>query len=419
MALFDRKGGVAGRIGKDKNRVRCPYCGMTVPPKKLKKTCINCLQNDGELKPDNIYDAKQTTCSKRNCGAKLRYICRWSEGKSEFGCNHAFPVNYIGSKATFISMVGARGTGKSQFLMSLTILIGDRKFGGESIPPVIMADDKSIDRMTRALEYYHLHKTVPPTISALVSGSLEDADDDKRNPDDILGDDDEAGARDPYVMRMKRKINGVDHIEFIVLYDPAGEDLSKGKTMSQVAGNFLRNSDAIIYCIDPQRIHALDGLKMAGTRPDVTESDYANNTLVLQQLVNVVGTESTDIHMAVALTKVDLLQKDPERGEERLVLDKDLFAGINPKEFDMDEVQAMSDTIRLYLESISNPSDPIAVFLDLVDENFPSNSFFGVSALGYAPEGEKIAIEQKPSGIPEPVLWALAKSGSEFLGGRS
>jgi len=462
MVSFGKHGssGASVRTSNTKGN-RCPFCGIGLPSAGLKKVCIKCMKS-GNPNLNYIWDSKYTKCP-NDCGSTLREICLWDEkvpGKKgklfgggsgnvkSRGCGALIPLGYIGSKATFIFLVGSKRSGKSQYLTAIANSISSGKFGGggEAFATVSEVGEKSIRRSLQSMKRLYDDKQAEDGTDSLraaagLSGTNSGqgnalqgnpnsggnalqgnqnsggnattpvSQSGNPNPNDILGDDGKITAKDPLVL----SISGDDgSLEYMVIYDRAGEDLSSESAIAETTANFLANADAILYCMDPtqlcyvrQRLH-----------PPSEESipkEYEANTKILNYISSVIDRDvMKSIVLAVVLTKADLLMKDPEdSGEESIVLDENLKDAMG-REYDHDNMEYIDQIVRSYLAGMTGCGDSLGNFINQTSF-FADCRYFLTSALGYDPKGKKIDVIALPFRQDEPLLWILAKNGSKFV----
>ena len=437
MALFGKHGspGASVRTSNTKGN-RCPFCCIGLPSAGLKKVCIICMKS-GNPNLNYIWDSKYTKCP-NDCGSTLREICLWDEkvpgkkgklfGGSETverrGCGALIPSGYIGSKATFVLLVGSKRSGKTLYLDAVLNSIQSGKFGGggEAFASVGLVGAKSIRRSLQSMKRLYEDKQVEDgTDSLRVAADLLRMDSGNAttpvsqsgnpNPNDILGDDGKITAKDPLLL----SISGDDgSLEYMVIYDRAGEDLSSESAIAETTANLLANADAILYCMDPtqlcyvrQRIHLPSAHRMP--------IEYEANTEILSYISNVIDREAMkSIFLAVVLTKADLLMKDPEdSGEESIVLNDDLRIA-ESRAYDRKNMEKIDQIVRSYLAGMTGCGDSLGNFINQA-ELFADCRYFLTSALGYDPKDEKIDVMPSPFRQDEPLLWILAKNGSKFV----
>ncbi len=301
-------------------------------------------------------------------------------------CGFELPMNIGTAKSYPIAIIGAKESGKSNFV---AVLINQLKNDiGRAFECSLMAcGDKTINRYKS--EFYnplYRHKTC-------VRGS-------------------DAGDVDPliYSLLFQKKTGGFfrksvqnDAIS-LTFFDTAGENLDSLASM-RTFNSYLSHTSGIILLLDPLQLPAvrdeLEGkIRLPEENTDVT--DLLTRTIeVIRTQESLDQTRKINIPIAIAFTKIDAVDEllDPSS-----CLKND-SVHIRRGCFDKNDFNDANEEMQSLVENWMGSE-----LLQMVDLNFSRYGFFGLSALGSNPDVDNKIPKFRPFRVADPFLWLLAEN---------
>lgn len=336
------------------------------------KFCVNNFPKnpDGTIPPS--YIKKCLKCS----SAKLYRYCP----NNRTGKLWEIPDRVLDSNFS-VALIGAKASGKSNYIAVLVDEI-KRKMSRNF-------DCSLIDCNQQTRENYQNNYYRP-----LYENSVTVAATDKGESEPLIYSID--------FYNTKGKNYKIKHSVTISLYDTAGENLDTESDMLQ-NNQYISNATGIILLLDPLQIPAVrERLKNKITLP----AQNTDTTDIIKLVINIIKSRkkvkgAIDIPIALAFTKIDLLQKYD-------VLEEDSCLR-NESEHVANGAFVKSD--------YENTNIEIETLLEmfLVDElgqllkQFSNYAFFGLSALGENPNASnQLANKPKPIRVLDPLLWILS-----------
>ena len=190
----------------------------------------------------------------------------------------------------------------------------------------------------------------------------------------------------------------------ITFYDACGANFDSVKVMGD-HNRSIYNSRAILFLIDPSQLPELHNqLKMQG-RP-VTGPDASS---LLSRTIHLIRNgrgmknmnQKIDIPIAICLTKVDTIRHLLDPGSFLRYPSRHLREG----KLDRIDCDSLNLEVQSLIESWAGKE-----LLNQIQSQFETYSFFGFSALGASP-GEQNQIHRiSPHRVADPFLWALWKN---------
>lgn len=197
---------------------------------------------------------------------------------------------------------------------------------------------------------------------------------------------------------------------YFMVYDAAGEDMSKQDSLEQYY-RFIQRATSIIFLLDPFdypgiRARLPESLRKLVGPPQTEPTRVIDHVIRLYQTHGGVRA-SGKIHVPVAfaLTKSDRFAKIASVIHQNSTLVRD---STHRNGFDRAGCEALSREIEQHIRDWDSPE-----LISKVEHNFSTYQFFAVSALGSQPtaksQGEIVHLEQpiSPIRIADPLLWLL------------
>jgi GTPase SAR1 family protein len=375
-----------------KGKFTCPYCyaehditdcglkcSYNIIGKTVKKCKFGIEKYDVKDGPDWTYDWIPLAHKKKciNCKeAAKQLFCDVYKTKE-------IPIEFLSMKSLPIALLGAKASGKSNYI---GVLINEirKKMTGPFNCSLSMACSQESKQAYDEWYYRPLYEK-----GITVRGT----DAETEVPPLI------------FPLRFMNVKNRIVNMTALTFYDTAGENLNDKSVMHKFY-RYITNAHGIILLLDPLQVPNIrEKLVNNGfnTLPD--QNTEINNVLdtiitVIQSVKNIKG--PIQIPLALVFTKIDVLEQynilpaDSCLREESEHIKRGAF--IKP-DFEHTNIQ-MQDLIDNWLDA------------DLFGyiKQFKQYSFFGVSSLGSNPAGSKLVNGVNPRRVLDPLLWLLAEN---------
>jgi hypothetical protein len=217
-------------------------------------------------------------------------------------------------------------------------------------------------------------------------------------------------ARIPMIYRLsinKKKLLGdgtdIGHVVHLVFFDTAGEDLNNQDLML-VLNKYIYNSDGIILLVDPLQLPEVrDRLPTDRSLPNqnsATGDIVTRTTELIRTGKSLRGKHKIDTPIAVTFSKIDAIT-------DLLPVSSQLRGNAkHGKGFDLDDFAAVNGELESWLQSLGERALHSAI-----RTHFDHYGFFGISALGTAPDQEGKISKPAPHRVEDPFLWLLHEHG--------
>lgn len=356
----------------------CPYCyGMHT----LLDCGVKCSYNIGGTYQDCIKGVKKDADGwiedryKNNCmsckDASKSIYCKVT--------NREIPRDFLESQSLPIALVGAKASGKSNYI---AVLVNEIKRMSMRFNWIL-----SMTSSEEAKRYYNIY----------YSGPLYD--------DNVVVDATDKAEIPPLIfpLRFLDNKNRIKNTATLTFYDTAGEALDSRDDMV-IYNRYIPNSKGIILLLDPLQIESIRK-KLVGKidLPNKNTDVYDILNRIVDNIHSVKNVKGViDIPLAIAFTKMDVLEQfdilpqggylrqESEHLENGVFVNED-FEGVNREMNDLLD-NWIDDGIRQLVKS------------------FKKVAFFGVSALGSNPVQNRLTNGVKPKRVLDPLLWLLAEN---------
>jgi hypothetical protein len=307
-------------------------------------------------------------------------------------CHSMLPSRSAETDPVSVTVVGARGTGKTTFLVSLCDWI-EKVWGPATGAPATPLDAHSTGRLRQMRESLDQGRVVGSTVS-VAAGNQE-----------LLA---------PLLMGLDARQG---RLRSLALYDVAGEDVEDPEKVEPY-GPTLARADALLFLLDPLQIPDvrifLEGQiplpPVAGNPVTVMHNVIAeirrrtrtNGRIGIPIMVAV--SKLDGIHQAVLTPGTNL--SGLLNGGSALMYDRtpaETLELVPP-----DQRQVHEET-RSLLQRLG-----AAQFISLVEDSFTRTEYFGLSALGHAPAGNTTLSQAGVSSfrVADPLRWLVARRWS-------
>jgi hypothetical protein len=299
-------------------------------------------------------------------------------------CHNDLPHQFGQLASHPIAMIGARGSGKSNYI---GVVIQEFK---KRLSLLFKGTLESLDEQTRRryresyeLPLFHDHQVVAATVSAATV--IEN-----RYPLSYrlhLDKPTWAGTR--------QKVIG------LTFFDTAGEDLLSMDTM-HIHTRYIAYSRGLIILLDPLQMPAVRRLipeRTAHLPLDPHQDQVVERaTHLIQNTIGIQPGQKIPIPVAIAFSKVDMLQ-----GAVDPLL---LRSGSHPGYVNLSDLGHVHEMWCSYLEEWG-----YADLLAYLDRMYRHWHLFGISALGSTPEGAHLPQGVNAFRVEDPLLWLLHVNG--------
>ena len=377
----------------------CPYCCESFKTTELLFRCVNPDARRCPPEEDKALAAYEGTPSASvlsrvfsangNTGESVA-TCSCGMRTSKRVCPHChntLPSEFGDLDSYTIALIGAADVGKSHYI---AVLIHEliKRVGHRFNASLNALDDRTTKRYRETFRapLYDRREVIPRTISA--RANIE--------------------VRYPLVYRLsverKRFLLKRLKVTSLVFFDTAGEDLNELDVMSTET-RYIANADGIIFLLDPLQIPAVRGQLSNSTALPSENTDpheiIGRVAQLIRQSRQLRPTTKITTPVALAFSKIDAVRPLVEPGSP--IHQGSAHDGF----FNLTDSQRMNDSMRAYV------SDWVGPELDMfLQHNFRTYSYFGVSALGAAPDQRgQLPMGVSPFRIEDPFLWVLYQLG--------
>lgn len=290
-------------------------------------------------------------------------------------CNQDLP-HYVGrARQRIVAVSGCSGSGKTVYQWSLLHQL--RANLTRETDPFVVAmfeDDRSFG------EYGEFHNTIIR---------------DKLVPEFTQVEKQKRGEFKPIIVRLLRPARGYGRnpITNLILYDHGGELIEELQNARYL--RYLAHASGLIYLVDPQ------------THQDVAAEGLNAIINELRSTLSVGKEKPIPLPLALAINKADVS------------IFLDVFAAYDTSylvpgygegaQFWHKWDSASQTTVRRTSNAVSTwvRENGFNNLVNMAELNFKQVAFFAVSALGEAPDGERLLKVPVPVGVEHPLFWAL------------
>jgi hypothetical protein len=304
-------------------------------------------------------------------------------------CHSALPARIAETDPVSVTLVGARGTGKTTFIVSLCDWI-ERVWGPATGAPATPLDAHTTGRLRQMRESLDQGEVLSST-GSLVGGNSE--------------------LLTPLLMGLD---NRQGRLRSLAMYDVAGEDVEVSERVEPY-GPTLARGDALLFLLDPLQIPDVR-IFLEGQIP---LPPVAGNPVTVMH--NVIGeirrrtrvNGQIGIPIMVAVSKLDGIHQAVLTPGSNLSGLLNVGSALMYDRTPADTLAlAPSDQRQVHEETRSLLQRlGAAQFINLVESSFTRAEYFGLSALGHAPAGN---LTLSPSGVSsfrvaDPLRWLVAR----------
>ncbi len=379
----------------------CPYCFRRFKQSEVLFRCQNpyCAKNEQDSVLDRYYFEQQGKMGhvfrgkSRLLGlfSSAQGVCPACRTESNVmvcpHCHNNLDPEVV-KTGHIISIIGARGSGKTIYITSM---IEELRRRGDQIAGLgLFAADFMHIEDYRTPKHYEKDFYVP------VFGEK------RCPPQTMIGD---KANRFPLLYKLGIGEKKKGDATFLVLYDTAGENF---KEMRYVEENvkYLNQSDAILFLVDTESIpYVHDKLQVK----DDIELRY---DVILDTIIRYIrqkgGANNAIFKKPVAMvfTKIDRILTHEREFEDTAISGMSIQSNssfLNGEGISLSEIDNNSDSIRAAL-SVWREGN----FVNVIKQNFENVRYFGVSSLGSNPDTNKKITERiTPYRVLDPLMWIL------------
>ncbi|MCB0567600.1 MAG: hypothetical protein KDD01_24800 [Phaeodactylibacter sp.] len=307
-------------------------------------------------------------------------------------CHNELPTFFHKADSHIISIIGARGSGKTHYI---TVLINELMKKGYLLDIATIPQDVGEDRRQVTSKRYSDYYKKP-----LYEGGKE------------LPQTTQDKDLYPLIYQITSGQKGLGKTKalYLVFYDTAGENFRDAEELRKLA-SYLLNSSGIIFLLDTFQVPAIKRkLKTNGIDiPDIG-IDFQG---VFQQLYSLLErrgmmqlNKRSKTPIALTFSKIDEVIRHN-------LMDDDIAdfsirrnsAYLDNGVYEPSELMEVNDDMRSLLSQWEEES-----FIADVEKRFSNTAYFGISALGATPVNGRIE-EVQPLRVLDPLVWILDKIG--------
>ena len=304
-------------------------------------------------------------------------------------CHAELPADIERLSNLSIAVIGAKGSGKSHFVAMLIHRLKDmaKEFGTSLMP----LTQKTSDRYEE--DFWN------PLMNGCTIASTQP--DEQANPPLL------------YSLQLPGKGNRRVMLTF---FDTAGESFQNGEGMGAIK-RYIYKASGLICLLDPLQ---LGDIRLALQEAGHTEEELPpqkDGLVKIRDTGNIIecvwrvidegrglNGKAVDIPLAVAFSKMDFV---PDAGRTARAMCNKLRRGTRHRGvFHEGEFREIDELMRAWVDEV----DERRTILQGVTR-FRRTGFFGFSALGSNPVGERLGEPLAPWRVEDPLLWILAQKG--------
>lgn len=309
------------------------------------------------------------------CGAPTRPVCP--------NCHSDLPQRFAEAPSRSMGLIGTKAAGKSNFI-AVAIHELEHRVGPRFDGSLLLLDDATRNRVDREL--------MPRLFGEnLILDASESARTDGR-------------VREPLVARLSLGSNGGTSHSNLVFFDSAGEDLQSLDVLEREA-RYITQSHGLILLLDPLQIPAVrDELSGAIELPEEAVDAYTmlgRVSALIREARAIPANKPIDVPLALAVSKFDAVRALLPEGHPVFTLPR------HDGRFDRQVAGSVSAAVR------SDLAGWLGERLDsFVKQEFETSAYFGLSALGDNPVGQRLPNGVAPHRVEDPILWMLDSWGA-------
>jgi hypothetical protein len=379
----------------------CPYCFNENETNNILFRCINPNNAECPGEEDKLYSSywgfhppkimnhvinPNTSMFNQKSKNALCPICRTKTTKMICpSCHNSLPFTTGELKDYNISLIGAKDAGKSVYIAVLLNALAQR-IGMNLNASLVALNDETIRRYRQ--EFYQ------PLFQKkeLLMGTASQG----------------AAQKTPLLYRFgfeKKNFFGKrsNEVVTLVFFDTAGERLDNEDVMARET-KYISNSSGIIFLLDPLQIPAVRDrlppdiqLPPIHTQPEEIVTRVIN---LIREDKQIPEKERIKTPIALVFSKIDALRS--------LFPPDSMLQQSSPhtSSLDISDCEMVSSEMLAYLYDWIGPN-----LNNIMQHHFEHFCYFGVSALGEPPLGEKLSAAVSSNRIEDPFLWLLWKNG--------
>ncbi len=405
------------------DKVICPYCFTKFWPQGIafrcqRRSCPNFNEQDGPLLrfygkvPDDNIKGHIIASSGLRLFMPESHKCDVCGGHSHTmvcpKCHNSLPRQLVEGGGRIIAIVGARNSGKSNFI---TVLIDQLQRQAHLLGDIgVLAIDYPNSDKLSTTRRYAAYRSQLYDKGECIEGTA--------TLDEL--------TRVPLIYKLSQKGRKPT---FLVLYDTAGENFANIIGKSHIADGtaenadvkFLQAADAIIYLLDTFTIEAVHDklsrkMRLAPIGPANPRYDDILGKLIQyfdEELPKPDRNRLKRTPVAFAFSKFDAVLDDDELCRALPNMNKESDSEyLDGDGVDISTLDAQSDIIESALSQMWHENN----FLQNVSQFFENRHFFGFSALGGAPDSNNRVAggRPRPYRVLDPLVWVLSRLNYRF-----
>lgn len=216
-------------------------------------------------------------------------------------------------------------------------------------------------------------------------------------------------VKQPLLYTMKFSQGSKIKVVTLSLFDSAGEDLKSQDEMEKHT-KYISNASGIICLLDPLQIPSVrEEIKRLAPHTPLPQEDMnteahdilTRTTNLIRNELNIKDAHKIQIPMAVSFSKTDAISMLLDPTSRLLQPGRHTEKGM----FDVNDFESVSDEMHALVNDWTYGNIP-----NQLELNYKDYAFFGVSALGHAPNHTMTVNKIEPYRVVDPFLWILWKN---------
>jgi len=302
-------------------------------------------------------------------------------------CHNRVPKQMVKNKGYIISIIGARSSGKTNYI---TTLINELIHNGHNLGNIGTVASAASDRPEDNTQQRYIRDFYNVMYR------------DKRLPAQTQISD---SNKIPLIYELGQK--GKTPI-YLVFYDTAGENFNDYNKIAENV-SYIKHSDAILFVLDTFCVpYVHEKLSHAGNIPPIEQPFDTIVSNLMTYFNDRVDSSTRAEHqkkpMALTFSKIDAILSNEPLFENCSIPGMSMMRNssfLDGSGVSLDDIDSMSDGLRAALQAWGESN-----FVDSIERFYSNVKYFGISALGGMPEGETIQ-NLRPYRVLDPLVWIL------------
>lgn len=387
------------------SKIVCPYCFKKFDRSKIEFRCSNIARCPGtgrDQKLSEFWGEDQRTgkhiVPPKGLGSLLgkapeSAVCPDCKERTFLTicpeCHNRIPSTMVKKKGFIISIIGARASGKTNYI---TVLIDELKRHGHKLGELGLTAQNVADKPEYCTQARYENDFYNQLYRQKTCHSNTDVN-----------------AKESKIPLIYELLNSKKQSLFLVFYDTAGENFTNPTNIAGRA-QFLKESDAVIFLLDTFQVpYVKEKLGIAG-------GERIPYNLILDSVRSFFNDSDPKVReahfnkpIALTFTKIDAILSNQDKFEDTSIAGMSIEQNSNfiyNEPVSLQELDTISDSLMNTLRMWDENN-----FVDNIKHFYKNAKYFGISALGSAPDSSNKIASVKPYRVLDPLVWLLHEFG--------